>query len=123
MNKNNLIFGLAGLIIGSVVTGIVCNQMSVKQTVTEKISPTPMVHDMHTMDSMVSALNGKTGDAFDKQFISDMIIHHQGAIDMAKRAKEQAGHEEIKTLSEEIISAQTTEIEQMSMWQKEWGYK
>lgn len=75
-----------------------------------------------SMDDMVASLKGKTGDAFDKIFLSEMIEHHQGAIDMANLAKQYAGHEEIKTMAEDIITTQTQEIEQMKTWQKEWVY-
>lgn len=75
-----------------------------------------------SMDDMVASLKGKTGDAFDKAFLSEMIVHHQGAIDMANLAKQYAGHEEIKTMAEDIITTQTQEIEQMKTWQKEWVY-
>jgi uncharacterized protein (DUF305 family) len=57
---------------------------------------------------------------FDATFIDGMIEHHQGAIDMAEMALEQAEHEEIRTLSEEIIAAQQGEIEQMQQWRSEW---
>jgi uncharacterized protein (DUF305 family) len=58
--------------------------------------------------------------AFDAMFIDSMIEHHQGAIDMAEMALEQAEHEELYTLAEEIIAAQTAEIEQMQSWRSEW---
>jgi uncharacterized protein (DUF305 family) len=57
---------------------------------------------------------------FDQRFIEAMILHHQGAIDMAEMALEQAAHEEIRTLSEDIIAAQTAEIEQMQGWLADW---
>jgi uncharacterized protein (DUF305 family) len=72
------------------------------------------------MMDMNAALRGKTGDAFDKAFIAEMIVHHQGAIDMAQLALTSAKHAEIKNLSQAIISAQTAEIEQMKQWQKAW---
>lgn len=72
------------------------------------------------MADMNAALVGKKGDAFDQEFLSEMIVHHQGAIDMAKLALTNAKHQELKTLADEIIKAQTTEIEQMKLWQKSW---
>lgn len=74
------------------------------------------------MGDMTLSLKGKQGDEFDKTFIKEMIVHHQGAIDMAKFASESAKHQEIKDLSKAIIGAQTLEINQMQNWQKEWGY-
>jgi uncharacterized protein (DUF305 family) len=57
---------------------------------------------------------------FDAMFIDGMIEHHQGAIDMAELALEEAEHEEIRVLAEEIIAAQTIEIEQMQGWRGAW---
>ncbi len=74
------------------------------------------------MDTMKSKLDEKTGDEFDKAFLSEMIIHHQGAIDMAKDAQKSAKHDELKSMANDIIFAQTREIEQMKKWQKDWGY-
>lgn len=72
------------------------------------------------MDSMMQALNGKTGDAFDKAFLAEMTMHHQGAVQMAELALKNAKHQEIKDMANAIISAQTSEITQMQNWKKEW---
>lgn len=77
---------------------------------------------MMSSDDMMSGLQGKTGDTFDKTFISEMITHHQGAINMATLALTSSRHQEIKDLAKNIISAQTSEIAQMKMWQAQWGY-
>ncbi len=53
-----------------------------------------------------------SGDV-DTDFAQMMITHHQGAIDMAKLAADNAEHDELKDLAEEIISAQEREIEAM----------
>jgi uncharacterized protein (DUF305 family) len=84
-----------------------------------------MMHNMDdgmSMDEMTQALKGKTGDEFDKAFIDEMIVHHQGAIDMANLALKNAKHQEIKDLSDAIIKAQTTEIEEMKSWRSSWDY-
>jgi uncharacterized protein (DUF305 family) len=72
------------------------------------------------MESMMSGLYGKTGDEFDRAFLSEMIMHHEGAVDMAESALQDAKHQEIKNMAQAIISAQTTEINQMKAWQKSW---
>lgn len=74
----------------------------------------------HMMGSMNDALKGKTGDEFDRAFLSEMIVHHEGAVEMAELAKKNAKHQEIKDLSDAIISAQEKEIESMKAWQKSW---
>lgn len=73
-----------------------------------------------SMDGMMANLNGKTGDAFDQEFLSEMIVHHQGAVAMAQAALMSAKHQEIKDLAKNIISAQNTEIKEMQDWQKAW---
>lgn len=75
------------------------------------------------MDGMMGDTSGMDMPSdvpFDAMFIDSMIEHHQGAIDMAEMALEQAEHEELQTLAEDIIAAQTTEIEQMQSWRSEW---
>lgn len=74
----------------------------------------------NAMDGMMVGLQGKTGDAFDRAFLSEMIMHHQGAVYMAEAALKDAKHQEIKTMAQNIIAAQTTEIQQMQQWQKSW---
>lgn len=80
-------------------------------------------HQQQAMDSMTMNLQGKDGDDFDKAFLTEMIIHHQGAIDMAKLAQEHGQHAELKTLANNIITAQTSEIDQMKQWLSQWFNK
>jgi uncharacterized protein (DUF305 family) len=56
-----------------------------------------------------------TGNA-DKDFVSGMIAHHQGAIDMAKVELEYGKDPEMRKLAETIIAAQESEIKQMKTW-------
>lgn len=85
-----------------------------------------MYNDEQMMDmtSMMASMNaelaGKTGDDFDEAFISEMIIHHQGAVEMAELALTNAKHQEIKDLANAIISAQNQEIQDMQSWKDAW---
>jgi uncharacterized protein (DUF305 family) len=74
----------------------------------------------HAMDDMMTGLSGKTGDAFDKAFLEGMIVHHQGAVEMSEAVLKHAEHAELKEMANNIIKAQTAEIEQMKEWQKSW---
>jgi len=81
----------------------------------------PDAGSMHgQMSDMMTGLSGKTGDDFDKAFLSEMIVHHGGAVEMAEAALVNAKHEEIRKMASDIISAQTREIQQMKDWQKAW---
>lgn len=64
----------------------------------------------------------KLGDAdeFDKAFIDAMIPHHRGAIAMAKKQLDSGSNVELSTMARAIIKAQTTEIEEMQAWRKQW---
>jgi len=58
----------------------------------------------------------------DEAFIDDMVPHHQGAVEMAEVALENAEHEEIRRLARNIISTQRTEIEELrSIKEREFG--
>jgi len=72
------------------------------------------------MASMNSELQGKRGDDFDKAFLNEMIMHHEGAVGMAQAALTNAKRQEIKTLATAIITAQNEEISDMKAWLKNW---
>lgn len=72
------------------------------------------------MTDMNANLVGKNGDDFDKAFIGEMVVHHQGAIQMAQLALTNAKHQEIKDLANAIITAQNKEINTMLGWSKVW---
>jgi len=57
---------------------------------------------------------------FDKEFIEQMIPHHQMAIMMATMLLQGTDREEMKTLAQAIIDAQSREIDQMRSWYSSW---
>lgn len=77
--------------------------------------------DHGTMDhsAMKSSPNAAAAD-YDLQFIDTMILHHQGAVDMAKILPEKAQHSDIKKLGVVIIAAQEREIGEMKAWREKW---
>jgi len=72
------------------------------------------------MNNMMGGLEGKTGDALDAAFIDEMIVHHQGAIDMANTLLKGTKRPELIKMANDIIAAQTKEIEQMKAWRTAW---
>ena len=56
-----------------------------------------------------------TGNA-DVDFVRGMIGHHQGAIDMAKIVLENGADPEVRKLAQNVIAAQTAEIDWMQTW-------
>lgn len=74
------------------------------------------------MANMEAKLNGLSGEAYDKEFLKQMILHHQQAVDMSKYADTNAKHQEVKDLAQAVITAQEKEIADMKSWQQKWGY-
>lgn len=70
--------------------------------------------------NMEHNMSDQSDAPYDALFIDSMIVHHQGAIDMANQALKEATKPEIKTLAENIIKAQEAEIAQMKEWRQAW---
>ncbi len=64
-------------------------------------------------DQDMNRLGNAKGNAFDTMFLTMMIGHHEGAIDMAKTEKKQGAYGPAKALADDIITSQTAEIAQM----------
>jgi uncharacterized protein (DUF305 family) len=61
-----------------------------------------------------------TGDP-DRDFVTMMIPHHQGAIDMAKAILLYGKDPQVRRLAQEIITDQQSEIQLMQLWLKQQG--
>lgn len=77
-----------------------------------------MSDSMKDMD--MSKLASLTGNAFDIEFINQMVPHHEGAVVMAKEALQRSQKPEIKKLAEAVIKEQDAEIKQMTGWREAW---
>ncbi len=73
----------------------------------------------HSMGNMTMDL-GAADSNFDLRFIDAMTPHHQGALNMAKEAKEKSQRPEMQKFADEIIKAQTKEIGELQAWRKQW---
>lgn len=86
MSEKNVLYGVLGLILGILVTwvfiSLAVNSGSVGMT--NMMGVGGMMMDQG--DRIGHGLVGKTGDEFDQAFTSEMIEHHQGAIEMADLA-------------------------------------
>jgi uncharacterized protein (DUF305 family) len=72
------------------------------------------------MPSMSGTMSGDHNEQ-DATFAADMIVHHRGAIEMAKLASSRATDPAVVTLAGRIEAAQQPEITTMSAWLRSWG--
>jgi uncharacterized protein (DUF305 family) len=61
----------------------------------------------------------ENGEYSDERFIDAMVPHHQGAVEMAEVALKNAEHEEVRSLAEDIVTAQEAEIEELKTIKEE----
>ena len=82
-------------------------------------------HSMHAMagmltDSQLEQLKNSTGKDFDRQFLSGMIAHHQGAVEMV-RMIENSSDLKLRDFGEQINQSQSSEIAVMKQLLKSIG--
>lgn len=117
MEKNTLVYGLIGALIGGVIVWFLA-----ANAVNNNMTGMMQMMGMRGQNMMRnSQTNGTTmmGN-IDQHFIEQMIPHHESAIAMAKIAQQKSTRPEIKTLAKNIITSQSEEIDQMKTWYKDW---
>ena len=107
MKKEPLLYGIIGLLAGMVLTGFFATYAVNNNR--------PGMMNMMGMNS-----NRMISGDMNRSFIEQMIPHHESAIAMAKLAQQKATHAEVKTLADNIITSQTSEINTMKQWYKDW---
>lgn len=124
MKKESALYLVIGLLAGALLMGLtaVLAVNNDNQGMMSMMGMKSMQDVEMSMDEMSADLRTKTGDSFDEAFLNMMIDHHEGAVDMAESALDNAKHEEIKRLANDIIAAQEGEINMMKAWQEDWGY-
>ncbi|MGV9844561.1 DUF305 domain-containing protein [Streptomyces fungicidicus] len=73
-------------------------------------SDMPGMMDTEDMDELMKA----SGKGFDTMFLTMMVEHHEGAVEMATTEKDKGQYGPAKKLAGDIITAQNAEIEEMN---------
>ncbi|MBD1400506.1 DUF305 domain-containing protein [Pelovirga terrestris] len=101
---------IVGLLLATVVFVSACTRTHDEGHQTQEAG-----HGMdHGMDM------GPADETYDLRFIDGMIVHHQGAVEMAEEALLKSIRPEIRQLAEAIIAAQAEEIDLMNRWKNDW---
>jgi len=83
----------------------------------------PMVTVIPGSDPMTDSLKGLSGKDFEIQFMQEMTVHHQSAVEMAQLVPTHTKRPQLITLSQSIISSQTKEISEMTTWLSQWYHE
>jgi len=134
MNNKNLVIVAGALIVGGFIGYLAASSGAPSSTekVVRKDSSIPA--GMHRMPdgTLMGSSNGSMGMGMmggmgmmmvssEKEFLTEMIPHHQEAVDTAKQVLARgATTPEIRTLMENIVKAQEKEIGDMKAWYEEW---
>lgn len=62
----------------------------------------------------------QAAENFEIKFMMGMIDHHQMAIEMAEICLQKATHAPLREMCRKVIAAQSTEIEEMQSWLRDW---
>lgn len=68
----------------------------------------------------MAQLDQLKANAFDLEFVGQMIAHHEVSLAMAKDALDKGSNEEIKAMARRIIETQEAEIAKMKQWKDAW---
>lgn len=105
MNKK--LYWVVGIVVIILLAMYAFNYNKEESTQTSQSLSMPMNHQMHM--AIIS----------EEQFISEMIPHHQEAVDTAKIILANSNNQELKALAQNIVNAQTQEIAQLKSWRTE----
>lgn len=121
MNKKNKQMLITGLVALVVVVGVAVFVFRDQLFRSVSVLPPSETAQVDTSSDAYKQYAAMTGETYDRNFIANMIAHHQGAVDMAKLAQKNAKHQELKDMADDIISAQEKEIADMTSMAKRMG--
>lgn len=126
MRKQQRTYAVVAVVVIVIALGGVATAYFMNRTDTPADPMAGMDHSKMNMASSESETYKKyaalKGEAYDKEFLANMIVHHESATNMAEMALASAQHQEIKNLATNINVSQGKEISNMRKWQTEWGY-
>ena len=65
-------------------------------------------------DADMAKLEQASGKDFDTLFLTQMVEHHEGAVDMARTEKSKGAYEPATSMADDIVTGQSAEISEMN---------
>jgi len=112
--NNKFVLLILGFVLGLFTASFYYLYTNFQNQNNSQVTPLAMDHSQHMMNGMPS-MNAMMKEYTDLEYLNLMIIHHQDAVDMAQRAVISSSNNFIKTLSQNIISSQSKEINDMKI--------
>lgn len=80
---------------------------------------TPSSSSSTTTSTTMTKTTTMNGKSYDAQFLDRMIKHHQDGISMAKMAQQKSQSQELKDMTQKMISDQQKKLTQMQQWRND----
>ncbi len=132
--KNNYAILAALMLAVASLVGAACStapqtNLNNRNAATTNTTPAGNMSNMNNMNhgtmggmdhsNMQSSPNAAS-QPYDLQFIDTMVMHHQGAIDMARMAVTKAQHAELREMAQKVITDQEREIAELRRHREQW---
>ena len=125
MKQNTILIAIVALLIGGICGYLIADK---DDCGTREMDHSMMMSDERSEDGndmfrgdMMGMDHGAMMVSSEREFVAGMIPHHQEAVDTATEVLERGGSTpEIRTLAEDIIAAQETEIAMLKEWHLAW---
>jgi uncharacterized protein (DUF305 family) len=95
-----------------------CGSVSPLVTPENKTDNAPPMVEMGR--ASLESLEAKSGGTFDIAYMSQLVEHHMGAIDVAGKAHQHVERQEVKDAATMVIQSQADEIATLTEWLRDW---
>ena len=112
--RQTVLYGL-GLILLSCMSGVMAHEGDDHATAPDAVAAEApfLAENDAAMDAMMAGMGAKPTGDIDRDFVTSMTAHHQGAIDMAVAMLKYGHNDQLKRMAQEIIVEQQQEIAAM----------
>jgi len=120
MKQNTILIAIIALLVGGITGYMIADTNEYPMEEMHNSMMTDQENNM-PMGNMTGMDHSAMMVSSEREFVTEMIPHHQEAVDTANEVLERGGsNEQVVILANEIIAAQETEIALLKQWHEEW---